>query len=183
MMKWIIRVLVIAVLLFAAVTLTACTNETDVLHARISTLEGENEELQSTISSLRADLERSQSDLTGTRNELQFALSALEAATANQQDSQNGNQSGPLAITYGGEPNQDMTWPLSYGELVLGLRLNIDDLDEEDEILWRSTNESIFTVVPSEDGMSATVTPYTKGSAELVVTVGDQATRSWVRVT
>jgi len=183
MMKWIIRVLVFAVLLLSAVALTACGNETAALHARIETLEGENEELQSTISSLRTDLERAQTDLSGARMELQFAMTALEAATANQQDELNGNQGGALAITYGGEANQDMTWPLSYGELVLGLRLNVNDLDEDDEIVWRSTSESIFTVIPSEDGTSATVTPHTTGSAELVVTVGDQVTRSWVRVT
>jgi len=88
-----------------------------------------------------------------------------------------------LAITYGGEPNTDMTWPLSYGLLPLGLRFNPGEISEDDEIVWHSTDESIITVVPGEDGTTATVTPVTIGSAQLVVTVGGQETRSWVRIT
>ena len=182
MKKRIFRVLVCFVLLFMAVTLTACANETVALQARIDTLEGENSELQSTISSLRADLEKAQSDLSNTQNELLYVQVALEAAE-DAQAAQQGDQGGALAITYGGEPNQDMSWPLSYGNLTLGLRVNLSELDEEVEIVWRSTDESVFTVSSSEDGTSATVTPITTGSAQLVVTVDDQETRSWVRVT
>jgi len=163
------------------VALNACANETPALLARIEALESDNAELQSTISSLHNDLERSQSDLSRTQTELQRTITALETAQAEQALLQ-GDQGGPLAITYGGQPNQDMSWPLDYGELVLGLRINMGELGEEAEIVWQSANEEIFTVMPGEDGLSATVTPLTTGSAQLIVTIGDQETRSWVRI-
>jgi len=181
--KSIIMLLVYVVLIFMTFTLTACANETDALRAQVELLENENATLISTISSMQTDLDRSQNDLSRTQNELQNAIIALEAFNADAQDSQQGNQSGPLAITYGGEPNKDMSWPLSYGDLVLGLRLNINEFDEDDEIIWHSTNEDVFTVVPGEDGTTAIVTPYSTGSAQLVVTIGDQETKSWVRIT
>ena len=181
--KLIFKILVYCVLIFVTVTLVACSSETDALIARVELLENENATLISTISSMQTDLDRSQNDLSRTQNELQNAIIALEAFNADAQDSQQGNQSGPLAITYGGEPNKDMSWPLSYGDLVLGLRLNINEFDEDDEIIWHSTNEDVFTVVPGEDGTTAIVTPYSTGSAQLVVTIGDQETKSWVRIT
>ena len=146
-------------------------------------MEGENTELQSTVSSLSADLERARADLSRTQDELQRALSALDAAANDEQASQQGNQSGPLAITYAGEPNTDMSWPLNYGDLVLGIRMDPNEFDEDAEIVWRSADEDIFTVVPSEDGTSATATPVATGSAQMIVTVGDQETRSWIRIT
>ena len=180
MNKRIFGILICVLLLFAAAALTACTNEAEALQERIVALEDENEELQSTVTSLRADLDRAQSDLSRTRNELQDAQSAL--AAAEEDDAQDSSQ-GPLAITYGGEPNTDMSWPFNYGELDLGLRINANELGDAVDIVWRSTDEDIFTVEQSGDGMSATVTPETVGSAQLVVTVGDQETRSWVRIT
>jgi len=182
MKKRIFGVLICVVLVFSAVGLTACANETDALQARIDTLEGENVELQSTVSSLRTDLERAQIDLSSTRNELQNALSALEAANDDDQTSQD-DQSGPLAILYGGEPNKDMSWPLDYGDLVLGLRVDFSEFEEDVEIDWDSADEDVFTVVSDEEGTSATVTPIAVGSAQLIVTVGEQETRSWVRIT
>jgi len=182
MMKRIIGVSLCAVLMISAFLLTACTNEADALQARINTLETENTELQSTISDLRTDLERTKNILTNTQNDMQDLQAALQAAQEEQALLQ-GGQSVTLAITYGGEPNKDMSWPLTYGDLILGLIININDLDENDEIVWRTTNEDIFTVIPGEDGTTATVTPETVGSAELVVTVGDRETRSWVRIT
>jgi len=179
MKKRIFSVLVCVVLLFTAIVMTACANETDALNARITALENENAELKTTVSSLRTDLDSANAGLSNSQNEvliLQTLIASLE-----EQASQNGDQNGALAITYGGEPNKDMSWPLSYGELPLGVRGDI--LDDESEIVWRSTNEDIFTVAPSDDGTSAIVTPLTTGSAEMVVTVGDQETRSWVRVT
>ena len=176
-----IRVLVCVVMLFIAVALAACANEAEALQARIEELETENAGLQSTISSMRTDLERAQADLTNARHELQYLISAQEAAA--QEQAASGTQSGPLAITYGGEPNQDMSWPLDYGDLPLSLRMNPNELDGEAEIVWHSTNESVFSVVVSEDGLSAIVTPLSTGSAQLVVTVGSQETRSWVRIT
>ena len=181
MKERIFRVLLCFVLLAALFTLAACTSEADTLRAQIEALEGEKAELQSTVSTLQTDLQRTQTDLSRTQNELQNAQAA--AAAAEEQAAQQGDQSGPLAITYGGEPNKDMSWPLNYGELVLGLRVNLNDIDDEDEIFWYSEDESIFTVIPGEDGMTATVFPETIGSAQLVVTIGDQETKSWVRIT
>ena len=181
--KSIIMLLVYVVLIFMTFTLTACANETDALRAQVELLENENATLISTISSMQADLDRASSDLSRTIIDLHNAQNELDALNAEAQDSQQGNQSGPLAITYGGEPNKDMSWPLSYGDLVLGLRFNINEFDEDDEIIWHSTNEDVFSVVPGEDGTTATVTPYSSGSAQLVVTIGDQETKSWVRIT
>jgi len=184
MKKRTIIVFACTAMLFATVALTACANESDALQTRIDTLHNENVELQTKITSLRTDLERVQADLSRMQNEMQNLLSPPDAADGNdEQAPQPDSQSGALAITYGGEPNIDMTWPLNYGDLVLGLRGNFDELDEDVEIVWRSANESVFTVVTNEEGTSATVTPLTVGSAQLIVTVGDQETRSWVRVT
>ena len=175
------RVLVCVALLFFVIALTACANESEALQARIDTLEAENAELQSTLSSLRADLERAQAELTSTQNELQYVLTAQEEAEKQEEE---GNQSGPLAITSYGNATVDFSWPLKNGDFTsLGVRVNLSELDEEDEIYWRSTDDGIFTVIANEDGLTAVLTPLTTGSAELVVTVGDQETRCWVRIT
>jgi len=179
MKKRISIISIFVVFLFVAFALTACVNEADALREQVSTLENENTELQSTISSLRTELERTQASLFSTQNELQTLIDEQEAMANDEQ----GDQGGPLAITYGGEPNEDMSWPFRYGELALGLRVNLNNLNEDDEIIWRSADESIFTVTPGEDGMTAIVTPETIGDALLIVTVGDQETRSWVRIT
>ena len=182
MKKWIFNALICVVLLFAAVVLAACGSETDELQARIETLENENEELQSVISTLNNDLEGARADLSRTRRELQDLQASIEDPDDDvQTPPQGGSHGGALAITYGGQANPDMSWNLSYGDLPLGL-INIGDLDDETEIVWTSANEDIFTVAASEDGTSATVTPKTKGSAQLIVTVGDKETRSWVRI-
>ena len=180
MTKWKTRILVCVVMLFIAIALTACTSGADALQARIDSLEAENSELQSTVSSLRTDLEKAYADLLSAQSELQMLLSEQE-----EEDEQaaGGDQSGPLAITYGGEPNKDMSWPLDYGELPLRVRIDFNEFDEDVEIVWHSTNEKVLTIEASEDGISATVTPVEKGSAEVVVKVGDQETRSWVRIT
>jgi len=180
MTKWKFRMLVCVVSLFIAIALTACTSEADTLQARINTLEAENAELNSTISALRTDLEKAYADLLSAQSELQLLL--LENEEDDEQEA-GGVQSGPLAITYGGEPNQDMSWPFDYGDLQLRIRINLDEFDEEDEITWRSTSEKVFTLVQSDDGMSAIITPVEKGSAEVVVKVGEKETRSWVRIT
>jgi len=169
------------VLLLMAVALTACSGEKDAMQELIDTLEADNADLQSRIAAMQSDLERTQSDLSRTQNDLQNTQSELEAARAAAQASQQGG--GALAITYGGEPNQDMSWPFSYGELKLGLRVNLNLLDDGTEIVWQSANEDIFTVVQSEDGTTAIVTPVDVGSAQLIVTVGEERTSSWVRIT
>jgi len=61
--------------------------------------------------------------------------------------------------------------------------VNLSALEEDDEIFWRSTDDGIFTVISNEDGLTAILTPLATGSAELVVNVGDQETRCWVRIT
>jgi len=169
-------------MLFLVITLTACGSNTDDLQERINTLEADNRELQSTVTSLQTELGRAQNELGRAQNELQNTQAALEEAL-NAQPPSSDDQNVELAITYGGRPNKDMSWPLNFGDLPVGLRVNPDDLGEGVEITWRSINEDIFTVVPSEDGMSATVTPLIVGSAELEVKVGDKVTRSWVRIT
>jgi len=175
------RVLVCAVILFVAIAMTACADETDTLQERIDTLETENAELQSTISSLRTDLERAQADYFRVQNELQYLQSAQEAA---EEQAAIEAQGGPLAITFYGQPHTDRSWPLRNGDFNdLGLRVNIADFSEETEIVWRSTNENVFIVTPSEDGLSATLTPLATGRAQVVVTVGDQETRSDVSIT
>jgi len=175
MSKWFYRLLFF-VLIIAVITLTACSNEAEVLQVRIDALELENAGLKSDLSELRTQLERSQREYSIAQTELQVLILAQEAAQEDNRPDES------LAITYGGKPNEDMSWPLSYGDMVVGLRINLDALGEDDEIIWRSANDDIFTVVPSEDGTKATVTPLTIGSAQLIVTVGEQVTRSWVRI-
>jgi len=182
MKKRIYKVFVYIILILAAVTLTACTNETEALEARIDTLEKDHAELQTTVSSLNTELDRAKTDLASTRSELQNVRAALEAAAEeDNQTSQQDDQSVPMVITYEGNSRRDMTWPLRDGDLPLGLRVNFV-IGEEDEIIWHSENEDIFTVSSSEDGMTATVTPITTGDAQLVVTIGDEEARSWVRI-
>jgi len=166
--------------LLATIFLTACGNEVDELQERIAFLENDNAQLQTTISTLRTELEASQADLLRTENMLHIVNLELEEA---QLQAAQHNPNVSLAITYGGEANFDMSWPYSFGNLVLGLRIHLEDYDDNVEITWHSRNESVFTVVADEDGLSATVTPIATGSALLVVTVGDRETSSWVRIT
>ena len=177
--------------LLIALTLSACSSEKDALQTRVNELESENNELKDTISDLQTELGQTQANLVNTRNELQTLLSELEeddagdagnnGGSGNQSDT--GAQSGGLAIMYRGEPNKDMSWPLNFGELSLSIRFNLSDLEDDEEIVWRSTNEDVFTVTPGDDGLTAIVKPLKVGSAELVVKIGAQETRSWVRIT
>ncbi|MCL2221108.1 MAG: cell division protein ZapB [Oscillospiraceae bacterium] len=185
MKKRIYVVLVCAVMLFMIITLTACADETVPLQERIYTLEAENAALVETISDLRTENERIQTLQTNAQRELNAILAMLEAQEQEQAQAEEqataGNQVGALAITYAGVPNADMTWPYD-SDLPLGLRVNLDDFYDDVEIEWTSTNENIFTVTQREDGLGATVTPRTNGSARVVVTIGDQETESWVRI-
>jgi hypothetical protein len=193
MKKRIYGILICALTLFALITLSACANEAEELQARIDTLEAENAELATMLSDVRGNFESSQASLAITQNELARyrEIIAQQELEAQQQEEQQGDAggggttpaAGSLVITYAGVPNLDMSWPLADGNLPLGLRINLDDFEEDVEIEWTSMNESIFTVTPAEDGLSAAVTPRTTGSARLIVTVGDQSTESWVRIT
>ena len=123
------RSLLCVVLLLIAVSFTACANDSDALQEQIDTLENELAGLRSAISSLRTDLERAQTDISRARNELQDFLSSLdEAIEDDEQAPPQDTQSVALAITYAGVPNQDMSWPLEYGDLHLGLRMSQSDL-------------------------------------------------------
>jgi len=179
-MKKRIIIITFCTVLLATIFLTACSNEVDELQERISFLENDNAQLQTTISTLRAELEASQAELSRTQNMLHIVNEELEEAQL--QVAQN-NPNVSLAITYGGEPNFDMSWPITYGNLALGLRIHLDDYEDDVEITWHSENEAVFTVEADEDGLTATVTPIAVGSAQLTVTVGDRETKSWVRIT
>jgi len=185
MKKRIIRILVCIITILAAITLTACSDETEALQARINELENENTTLRSNVSSLTNDLSRSQADLARSQNEMQTLLDELAAAAEEEQRVAAGLESRPLAITFYGRPSTDRSWPLRDGALedVVGLNVDWNEFDEDVDIEWYSTNENIFTVDQSEDGLSAKVTPVAAGSAELVVTVGDKETRCWIRIT
>ena len=184
MKKQIFRILTYVLLVFMTVALTACASEEDTLQSRIETLEQDYADLQSEMSTLYANLERTQSDLSRTRSEVQNLQAALDAADDDDQPSQQTPQSGELTITYEGNARRDMSWPLRNGDLRLGIRGDIlSEIGEDDEIIWTSTNEDIFTVVASEDGLSAVVTPKIVGDAQLIVTIGDKEARSWVRIT
>jgi len=176
------RLFVFAALLLAIVALTACANETEALEARIALLEDENAELKSTISSLDSDLVRSRNDLSRAQSELQQLIEEIEAAREAEELAATAHLRGPLAITYRGIPNTDMSWEYR-ADLELGIRVDLSEFEENVEIVWSSTNEDIFTVVADEDGLTAKVTPKTAGSAELVVRVGGEETRSWIRIT
>ena len=183
MVKRCFSILVCIIMLVIMIALTACTNEAEVLQARIAVLEAESTEMQSTISSLRTELERSQSDLIRTQGELQFLQATIEANEAEEQAA-NTLHSGPLAITSYGRPSTDMSWPLRSGVFEdLGVSVNWNEFDENSEIIWHSEDEDIFTVVANEDGLTAKLTPVAVGSAQLVVTIGDQETKSWIRIT
>jgi len=185
MKKRVFGIIACVVLIFAAITLTACTGERDALQAQIDSLEAENMTLQSTISSLRSDLETAQAESASSQNELQRLLAEIEEAAAAEEQAADNTPSGPLAITFYGTPSTDRSWPLRDGVLedVVALYVNWNVFDDDVEITWRSTNENVFTLTQSEDGISVIVTPIAAGGAELVVTVGDQETRSWLRIT
>jgi len=184
MKKRIFGIVVCVILVSIAITMTACNGERDALRELVDTLEGENADMQSTITSLRTELESTKIELSVTQNQLQGILSELEAAAAaEEQSTQQSTQSGPLAITYGGQPNTDMSWPISYGILDLGLHVNWNEFDDDLEIEWESGNENVFTVFPGADGMTARVTPVHTGSAQMIVRLGNEETRSWIRIT
>jgi len=169
-------------MLFSVIALTACSNEAELLQEQINALEEANAEMQSTISSLRGELELSQGELSRTRNELQQILDEIEEEE--QQAIAAATPSGPLAITFYGTAHTDRQWPLRDGVLedIVGLYVDWNQFDDDVEIYWRSTDDGVFTVVESEDGMSATVTPVATGVADIVVTVGDQEARATIRI-
>ena len=182
----IFRVTACVVMLLTAITLTACAGETEAMQEQIAALEAENTELRTNISSLETELQSVQTTLTNAQNELAYLLAPpadYEESGEQETGQAPAGDDGTFGITYGGRLNLDMSWPLAHGDLPLRVRLEPEMLDGEYEVVWTSTNEDIITVEQSEDGTEATVTPVATGSAEVVVTVGDRETRSWVRIT
>jgi DNA-directed RNA polymerase subunit RPC12/RpoP len=83
-----------------------------------------------------------------------------------------------VTITYAGRKIEDFSEPIGK-KIVLKVKIEPEGIDEE--ITWSSTNNSVFEVVPSEDGLSATVTIIGRGSARVLVKVGDKTAECWVR--
>jgi len=186
MKKIIYVVLVCALMLFMMITLVACADETVPLQERIDVLEAENTELAETLYALRAENDRIQSENTSTRNELNAILAMLEAEAQEQAQAEEAaaeQAAGAFLITYAGIPNRDrdMSWPYN-SDLPLGLNRTLEELGEDVEIVWTSTNENIFTVTQNEDGTRATVTPRANGSARVMVAAGEHETYAWVRI-
>ena len=85
-----------------------------------------------------------------------------------------------VRITFAGSVTEDFT--MNVGDR-LALRVRVDPPDLDKEITWRSTDTSVFEVVPDgTDGISATVTGIGAGRARVFVTVGDVEAECIVRV-
>jgi len=75
-----------------------------------------------------------------------------------------------VMITYANREKKDFTVKL--GETVV-LRVRIDPVGVEEDILWTSSNRNVFDVVPTNaEKTQAKVTGTGKGNATLTVTVG-----------
>lgn len=75
-----------------------------------------------------------------------------------------------VTITYANKEKHDMT--VKVGETVT-LRVRIDPVGVDEEIIWTSSNRNVFEVVAtSAEGTQAKVTGIGKGSATLTVSVG-----------
>ena len=85
-----------------------------------------------------------------------------------------------VIITYNGRENRDFT--ASVGERV-DLRVTVVPDDIEEEVIWTSSNESIFQVVPTNtQGTAARVTGLGRGTATLTASVGGFDAECIVRV-
>jgi len=85
-----------------------------------------------------------------------------------------------VTITYNNKPKHDFT--AKVGDKV-ALRVKIEPLGVEEEIVWSSSNRSVFEVVATNaDGTHATVTGLGKGTATLTVTVGGVEDECIVRI-
>jgi len=85
-----------------------------------------------------------------------------------------------VIITYNGRENRDFT--ASVGERV-DLRVTVVPDGIEEEVIWTSSNESIFQVVPTNtQGTAARVTGLGRGTATLTASVGGFDAECIVRV-
>jgi len=85
-----------------------------------------------------------------------------------------------VTITYNNVKKTDFTAKITEK---VPLRVKIEPVGIDAEIIWESSNTSVFAVVPtSTDNTTATVTGVGKGDATLTVTVGDMSATCTVRV-
>ena len=87
-------------------------------------------------------------------------------------------------ITYSNGHIEDFTEPVGK-QIPLKVRIEPAGIELEDEIVWTSSNTSVFEVVPSPDGTAATVTIIGSGSARsatLTVSVAGKSAECIVRV-
>lgn len=93
-----------------------------------------------------------------------------------------------LEVRFGGTPTEDFTMTRIGEELGLRIHVEPPGAEAEYEIIWESSDESVFQVVPvfmtegGQLGMGATVTAIGNGHETLTVTVGDQSAEVIVRV-
>ena len=89
-----------------------------------------------------------------------------------------------IEITYLNKYIDDFTEPVGK-ETPLKVRIEPAGIELDEEIIWTSSNTSVFEVVPSLDGLSATVTIIGSGSARsatLTVSVAGKSAECIVRV-
>ena len=85
-----------------------------------------------------------------------------------------------VVITYEGMPMTDVT--LQMGERV-PFRVRIEPVGAAGEIVWTSSNRSVFEAVPTDpSGIEATIAGIGRGSATLTVTVGGVEAECIIRV-
>jgi len=84
-----------------------------------------------------------------------------------------------VTITYGGRENTDFTAKVAEE---VALRVRIEPVGIEEEIIWTTSDRAVFDVVPSIEGTAATVTGIGKGTATLTVTVGGVEAECIVRI-
>ena len=85
-----------------------------------------------------------------------------------------------VMILFDGKEKNDFTAKVS--ETVI-LRVKVDPIDFEDEIIWSSSDKSVFEVVKNNElGTQAKVTGIGKGNAKVIVSVGGVEDDCIVRV-
>ena len=85
-----------------------------------------------------------------------------------------------VMITYSNKKKEDFTAKVAE-QVVLGVK--IDPIDFKGDIVWSSSDESVFQVVANNvDGTQAKVTGIGKGNAKVTVTVGGVQAECIVRV-
>ncbi|MCL2126508.1 MAG: hypothetical protein FWH33_11070 [Oscillospiraceae bacterium] len=89
-----------------------------------------------------------------------------------------------VTITYAGYMKDDFTEPVG-SKIPLKVRIEPPGAEYEEDIVWKSSDTSVFDVVPAADGLSCNVTIIGSGSARsatLTVSIGDVSFDCIVRV-